>query len=56
MVGAEAAGSAEARAGALPLNLTLALGSGAADNVVPLVEHLLEVGDGFGGVGGDAGG
>jgi hypothetical protein len=38
------------------LDLADALGGGAALDVVPLVEHPLEAGDGLGWVGGDGGG
>src|SRR3954454_3501565 len=45
----------EARAAALPLDLALALGAGAALDVVPPVQHLLQPGDGLGRVGGELG-
>src|SRR5215218_3081861 len=46
----------ETWAAALPLDLTAALGGGAADDVVPLVQHPLQLGDGLRRVGGDLGG
>src|SRR5215213_2719426 len=49
-------GGRETRAAALPLHLAAALGGGAADYVVPLVQHPLQLGDGLRRVGGDFGG
>src|SRR5215218_5621885 len=54
LLGSVRRGQAWARA--LPLDLAAALGGGATDDVVPLVQHPLQLGDGLGRVGGDAGG
>src|SRR5690349_21903028 len=48
-------GGRQTRAGALPLDLAATLGGGASDDVVPLVQHPLQLGGRLGWVGGDFG-